>query len=243
MLKVTIWNEFRHEKINPAVAKIYPDGIHEAIKKRLLEKGAYDIKTAALDEPECGLSEDVLQATDVLIWWGHKAHHEVPDEVAERVVKHVHSGMGFIALHSAHLSKPFKRLMGTTCTLKWRKSGEKERLWNLCPTHPIMQGIGEYFELEHVEMYGERFDIPAPDQILMMSWYPGGEVFRSALTWTRGNGRIFYFKPGHETFPIYENKNVQTIIHNAVNWCAPVVRQELTCPNVQPLEPIVQIEC
>lgn len=243
MIRVTIWNEFRHERMNPVVASNYPNGIHEAIREFLQDEEKYVIRTATLDEPGCGLSEELLEDTDVLIWWGHKAHKEVPDEVADMVVRHVQAGMGFVALHSAHESKPFMRLMGTTCSLKWRKSGVKERLWNICPTHPIMRGIGDYFELEHVEMYSERFDIPKPDDILMVSWYPSGEVFRSVCTWTRGNGRIVHIKPGHETFPIYQNKNIQKLICNAVDWCAPVRRDLPKSENSAPIESVEEIEC
>lgn len=243
MIKVTVWNEFRHEKVNETVKNIYPEGIHKAIAGFLLEDGRFEVRTATLDEPEAGLKKELLDDTDVLIWWGHKAHDEVPDEVAERVKVRVNEGMGMIALHSAHLSKPFKKLMGTSCTLRWRKSGEKERLWNLSPAHPITRGIGEYFELEHTEMYGERFDIPSPDETLFLSWFPGGEVFRSGCLWNRGAGKVFYFKPGHETFPIYENENIRTVVKNAAVYCAASVRIPAICPNTDPLEPIEQIEC
>ena len=185
----------------------------------------------------------MLDETDVLVWWGHKAHEEVLDSVAAKVQSRVQEGMGFIVLHSSHMSKPFRLLMGTTCTLKWRKAGEKERLWNISPTHPITKGIGDYFELEHTEMYGEYFDIPKPDDNIFISWFSGGEVFRSGCVWTRGNGRIFYFKPGHETFPIYYDQTIQKIICNAVEWCAPVMYRKLDCVNVSPIEPIEIIEC
>lgn len=243
MIRITVWNEYRHEKINERVAKIYPEGIHHAIADFLKKDDEFEVRTATLDEPENGLSEATLHSTDVLIWWGHKAHDEVTDEAAVRVQKRVQEGMGLIALHSSHMSKPFRLLMGTTCTLKWRKAGEKERLWNITPTHPIAEGIGEYFELEHTEMYGERFDIPKPDDIVFLSWFAGGEVFRSGCAWTRGNGRIFYFKPGHETFPIYYDETVQKVICNAVKWCAPVLCKKLDCENTAPLEPIETIEC
>lgn len=206
MIKVTIWNEYYHEKIDDVVNKLYPNGIHMVIKDFLEKDEIFDVKTATLDETDCGLTEDVLNSTDVLIWWGHKKHEDVPDEIARRVIKHVQAGMGFIALHSTHLSKPFLGLMGTSCTLKWRKQGEKERLWNVNPSHPIMSGVPEFFELDNTEMYGEFFDIPIPDQLLCISWFPGGEVFRSACVWRRGNGNIFFLKPGHETFPIFYNK-------------------------------------
>ncbi|MCJ7752137.1 MAG: ThuA domain-containing protein, partial [Armatimonadetes bacterium] len=162
-IKTTVWNEFRHEKTDEAVKKVDPDGIQVAIADHLKKQEGIEARTATLDEPEHGLTEEALKATDVLIWWGHMAHQEVADEVVARVRSRVLEGMGLIVLHSAHFSKIFRSMMGTNCSLKWREAGEKERLWNIEPGHPITQGIGEYFEFPHTEMYGERFDIPTPD--------------------------------------------------------------------------------
>jgi trehalose utilization protein len=171
------------------------------------------------------------------------AHGDVSDEVVARVREHALSGMGLICLHSAHFSKIFRAIMGTNCSLKWREVNEKERLWNIEPGHPITQGIGEYFELPHVEMYGERFDIPTPDKVVFLSWFQGGEVFRSGCCWERGHGRIFYFRPGHETLPIFEDENVLRVITNAVRWAAPKVRMSTAdAPNVKALEPIPRTE-
>jgi len=237
-IRVTVWNEFVHEKKHEAVRSVYPDGMHEVIARALNTNSDITARTAWLEQPEHGLTEEVLAATDVLTWWGHMAHHLVADEVAARVQKHVLEGMGLICLHSAHFSKIFTRLMGTTCSLKWREAGEPERLWNIEPGHPITQGIGEYFELPHTEMYGERFDIPTPDKIVFISWFKGGEVFRSGCCFERGHGRIFYFRPGHETFPIYYDKNVQLVIANAVRWARPLIRAQHDCPNRKALEPL-----
>ena len=237
-IAVTVWNEFRHEKTDDAVRKVYPDGIHVAIADYLGTQEGIEAGTAALDEPEHGLTEDVLKATDVLIWWGHMAHQDVADEVVERVRRRVLEGMGLIVLHSAHFSKIFRSMMGTNCSLKWREAGEKERLWNIEPGHPITQGIGEYFEIPHTEMYGERFDIPTPDKLIFVSWFQGGEVFRSGCCWERGHGRIFYFRPGHETFPIFYDENVRKVLTNAVRWAAPRVQIPDDCPNVKPIEPL-----
>jgi trehalose utilization protein len=179
------------------------------------------VKIATLDDPEHGLTEEVLEKTDVLIWWGHMAHHEVKDEIVERVQQRVLNGMGLIVLHSGHVSKIFKKLMGTTCELKWREIGEKERVWVVEPGHPIADGLSEYFEIPHEEMYGERFDIPAPDTLVFVSWFAGGEVFRSGCCYQRGTGKIFYFRPGHETLPTYYQAEVQKVIGNAVKWAAP----------------------
>ena len=234
-MKVTIWNENKHEKTKPVVTENYPGGIHGYIAD-FLKCDDIETRCATLDDPECGLTDEVLQDTDVLIWWGHVAHKEVPDEIADRVVEFVQRGMGMIFLHSAHHSKAFKKLLGTTGNLKWR-DGAKERIWTIKPNHPIAQGVDETFVLEPEEMYGEPFDIPTPDEIIFMGWFNGGEVFRSGCTWTRSNGKIFYFQPGHETYKSFQNENVQRIIKNAVRWACPIHKNiEMTCPKFQALE-------
>ena len=237
-IHVTVWNEFLHEKENEKVRRIYPDGIHQTIAEFLAQNQDIAAQTATLHQPEHGLSEKVLNQTDVLIWWGHKAHDQVSDVVVRRVQNKVLEGMGLIVLHSAHHSKIFKLLMGTNCSLRWREAGEKERLWNIKHSHPIAEGIGEFIELPHAEMYGERFDIPNPDKVIFISWFEGGEVFRSGCCWERGHGRIFYFRPGHETYPIYHNEQIQKVITNAMRWAKPRVFLENKCPMVEPLEKI-----
>jgi trehalose utilization protein len=218
---VTVWNEFRHERTSDEVRAVYPDGIHAVLAEALREHGLADVRTATLDEPEHGLADAVLDATDTLVWWGHRAHEEVADAVVQRVHERVLGGMGLVALHSAHYSKIFRRLMGTTCTVNWRVAGERERLWVVAPGHPIAEGIGERIDLAHEEMYGEAFGIPAPDELVFVSWFQGGEVFRSGCCFTRGKGRIFYFRPGHETYPTYRDPQIRRVIANAVRWAAP----------------------
>ena len=237
MVNVTVWNENRHEQKNPTVREVYPEGIHGVIAQ-FLQAAGMDVRTATLDEPEHGLTDDVLNNTDVLVWWGHIAHSEVKDEIVDKVQQRVLDGMGLIVLHSGHFSKIFKKLMGTSCDLKWREANEKERIWVVDPGHPIAEGLGECIELEREEMYGEHFDIPVPDQLLFVSWFEGGEVFRSGCTYNRGNGRIFYFRPGHETYPTYHNKEIQQVIVNAVNWAKPVDRKRPVYGNAKPLEAI-----
>lgn len=237
-IRVTVWNEGRHEKKSEKVAAVYPEGIHGAIASGLREHAEFEVRTATLDEPEHGLSEEVLANTDVLTWWGHMAHRDVQDEIVERVHKRVLEGMGLIVLHSAHFSKIFKRLMGTTCDLKWREAHEKERLWVVSPGHPIVAGIGEYIEIDHEEMYGEHFDIPQPETLVFVSWFEGGEVFRSGCCYARGAGKIFYFRPGHESYPTYYNQQVRTVIANAVRWAAPVDGPRRVFGNAKPLEAI-----
>lgn len=220
-IRVTVWNENRHEKSDLGVAAIYPNGIHGAIAESLRREPDMNVRTATLDEPQHGLGAGTLESTDVLVWWGHLAHDEVADEVAARVQQRVLQGMGFVVLHSAHMSKPFTRLMGTSCLLRWREAGEKERLWVVEPGHPIADGLGPWFEITHEEMYGERFDVPSPEATVFISWFAGGNVFRSGCCYTRGKGRIFYFRPGHETFPTYKQREVQLVIRNAVRWASP----------------------
>lgn len=234
MINVTIWNEFRHEKTDEAVQRMYPEGIHGQLASFLEDECM--VRTATLDEEEHGLTKEVLEKTDVLIWWGHIAHDEVSDAIVASVHERVLAGMGLIVLHSGHFSKLFKKLMGTSCNLKWREDERHCRVWNVNPSHPIAAGIGEYFELEKEEMYGEHFDIPAPDELVFVSWFPKGEVFRSGCTYRRGQGKIFYFQPGHETYPSYYDKNVQRIIKNAVNWCAPTEQKRVYYGHFDPLE-------
>ncbi|MBO9608244.1 MAG: ThuA domain-containing protein [Paenibacillaceae bacterium] len=237
MVRVTVWNENLHEKKHEKVAEVYPNGIHNAIADGIRPYG-FDVRTATLEQPEHGLTEEVLDATDVLIWWGHMGHNQVEDEIVERVQKRVWQGMGLIVLHSGHFSKIFKRLMGTSCDLKWREIGEKERIWVVDPAHPIAEGLGQYFELEHEEMYGEHFDIPAPDELVFVSWFEGGEVFRSGCTYHRGQGKVFYFRPGHETFPTYYNQDVLKVIANGVKWAATGRGAKPVYGNAKPLEAV-----
>ncbi len=234
--RVVVWNEFRHEQQDQAVIEHYPEGIHETIAGFLRKENDLEVATAWLDQPEHGLSEERLAATDVLIWWGHKSHDEVADEVAERVQRRVLEGMGLIALHSAHFAKVFKRLMGTGCTLRYREATDKERIWVIERGHPIARGLDEYFEIPVEEMYSEQFGIPAPDELIFISWFSGGEVLRSGACWRRGNGKVFYFRPGHETHPTYHQPEVQTVIKNAVRWAAPNVNLPDVCHAVEPRE-------
>lgn len=235
-IRVTIWNEFKHEKIHPEVQKVYPDGMHQVIAEGLKKYPGFEIGTATLDEPEHGLTDDVLEKTDVMLWWGHMAHHEVKDEIVAKVHEKVLGGMGLIVLHSGHFSKIFQKLLGTTCNLKWREAGEKERLWVVDPAHPIARGIGQYIELPQTEMYGEQFDIPQPDELVFISWFQGGEVFRSGCCFHRSRGKIFYFRPGHETYPIYFNEEIIKVIKNGIEWAAPSGGPEPGFGNPEPLE-------
>ena len=219
MIRVTVWNEYVHEREYEGIAKVYPDGIHGCIADFLGREDDIEVRTATLDMECHGLTDYVLENTDVLIWWGHAKHDDVDDRIVEKVKQGVLGGMGLIALHSAHFSKIMKSLLGTSMTLRWRDN-DRERLWCVCPTHPIAAGVPLSIELPHEEMYGEYFDIPRPDDVVFTGWFASGEVFRSGCTFTRGYGRIFYFQPGHEEFSTYYMPEIQRIIINAVRWTA-----------------------
>ena len=258
-IRVTVWNEFWHEnprrhadvysrlkaygfseerphQCHQGVQRVYPEGMHKVIADHLSEQG-FAVQTATLDEPEHGLTEEVLDQTDVLTWWGHAAHEQVSDEIVERVHERVNiGGMGLIVLHSAHYAKIFTKLMGTSCLLKVREADEKERIWVIEHGHPIAAGLPEYFEIPQTEMYGEPFDVPAPDTLVFVSWFQGGEIFRSGCCYQRGRGKVFYFRPGHETLPIYYQPEVLKVISNAVRWAAPSGGPDFVFMEHAPLE-------
>ena len=240
-INVTVWNEYRHEREDERFARVYPDGIHGAIAAGLRQEPDLQVRTATLDEEHHGLPPDVLESTDVLLWWGHKAHAEVRDHLVEQVHARVLDGMGLIVLHSGHFSKIFKRLMGTTCDLKWREAGERERLWVVAPGHPIADGIGERIDLDQEEMYGEHFDVPPPETLVFVSWFSGGEVFRSGCCYSRGAGKIFYFRPGHESHPTYFHPQIRRVIANAVRWANPATVTPRVFGNAKPLEDLTRL--
>lgn len=233
MINVTIFNEFYHEKISESAKSVYPEGIHMALKKAL-ESDEIKIKTVTLDDNNCGITPELLKETDVLIWWGHVRHHLVPDEIATMVSQEVLKGMGIIFLHSAHHSKPFKLLMGTSCNLSWREEGGSELLWVCNPAHPIAEGIDRYISLEQEEAYCEPFGIPEPDELVFIGNYSTGEAFRAGCCYKRENGKVFYFQPGHETYRNFYNENIIKVIGNAIKWAKPSYRvPELLCPEIK----------
>lgn len=220
MIRVTVWNENYHEKTSADVRAVHPKGLHETLGMIFKEIPEVTVTCVTQDQPYCGLPDAVLENTDVLVWWGHMQHHLVPDEVVDRIQTRILKGMGLIVLHSGHHSKIFRRMMGTSCDLRWR-DGTYERIFCVQPSHPIAEGIPDNFELGTEECYGERFDIPAPDETLFLGWYDIGEVFRSGCVWYRGYGKIFYFQPGHETNRSFFNPHVRRILQNACRWIAP----------------------
>jgi trehalose utilization protein len=226
MVRVTVWGENVHEQRDESVRAIYPEGMHASIASGLLDQlgDEVQVRTATLDQPEHGLTEAILAETDVLTWWGHIAHDDVQDEIVARVHDAVVGGMGLLALHSAHYSKILKRLLGTSCSLRWRNEGERELVWTVDPSHPIAQGVPHPIVIDAQEMYGEHFDIPQPDELVFVSSFAGGEVFRSGCCFTRGAGRIFYFSPGDQEYPVYHQPAIKRVLANAVRWAAPRLR-------------------
>lgn len=241
-IRVTIWNEGWHEKNEEHIRKVYPEGIHSVIAKGMAGE-EFEIRTATFFDEGLGLSDEVLADTDVLFWWGHVVHKDVPDEVVDRVQARILDGMGLVALHSGHHSKIFKRMMGTSCNLSWREheGGEKEKVWCLDPAHPIAKGVPEFIDVPQSEMYGEPFDIPQPDHLVFASWVEGGEVFRSGCCYHRGRGRIFYFSPGHEAFPIYYQPEIQQVLRNAARWAAARHEDGVRLVNRHRPEPLEEI--
>lgn len=228
-MNITVFNENIDELgLDPkradktaALLEVHPNGIHNTLKDLFDEMDDVNVRTATQDQEECGLSKEVLDNTDVLVFWAHRGHDDFPDEIAENIHQRVISGMGLILLHSAHHSKVLKRTLGTSGDLRWRDDTYC-RIFCVNPTHPISEGIPENFELGIEECYGECFDIPKPDDVVFLSWYDIGEVLRSGCTWTRGYGKIFYFQPGHESNLSYKHPYVRQILKNAVNWVKPI---------------------
>ena len=231
MIRITVFNEFFHEKKDPAVREIYPDGIHKTLKENLSDD-EITVQTVTLDNVN-DITDELLKNTDVLIWWGHMKHGDVPDEVAKRVQNAVLSGMGSFFLHSAPHSKPVKLLMGTPCSLSWREDGDREYLWAVDPSHPIAEGVDRFVRLDHEETYSEPFSIPEPDKLIFIGSFEGGEVLRAGCCYRRGYGKIFYFQPGHETYPIYHNPQIIRIIKNAAHWAYSGYRKEIDCPKIK----------
>jgi trehalose utilization protein len=219
-MKVLVWGENHHEKHDEATQRLYPDSMHETIAAGLRAVLGADavVDTATLDDPEHGLTEERLADTDVLFWWGHARHDAVDDVVVERAHRAVLGGMGLVVLHSGHFSKIFIRLMGTTCSLRWRQGEDRELVWTVSPTHPIAAGVPHPIVIPAQEMYGEFFDVPAPDELVFVSSFSGGEVFRSGMTFSRGRGRIFYFSPGDQDYPVYHQPEIQRVLGNAAGW-------------------------
>jgi trehalose utilization protein len=218
-MRVTVWNENIHEQTEPEVARLYPDGIHGAVASAVRGVAA-EVRTATLDEPEHGLTDETLANTDVLVWWGHIAHDRVDDNVAGRVKRHVLAGMGLVVLHSGHFSKIFKLLMGTTCALTWRDSGARELLWTVKPSHPVARGIPNPVVIPAQEAYCEPFDIPEPEELVFISSFGEGQVLRSGCAYHRGHGRVFYFGPGDQKYPVYHQPEIRQVIANAARWAA-----------------------
>ncbi len=241
MTNVLVWYEGRPLPYAEEREKaVYPDGIHGALGVLFSRQEDMRVRTATLQHPAQGLSDEALAWADVLVYFSHKYWREVEDARVDAIQKRVLEGMGLVLLHSSHASKIFSRMMGTrTQCLRWREGrtteagraagakapendGEWQRVWLVAPYHPIAAGLErECFVIPRDETYGEYFEIPAPEELVFLTTSEGGEVLRSGCCWRRGAGKIFYFASGHETFPVYYQLEVQRVLVNAVRWAAP----------------------
>jgi len=225
--QVVVWSEGT-ANVDPASKGVYPDDINTAIAEGLkpLAANGWEIVKASLNDPDQGLSDARLDRTDVLIWWGHKKHGEVKDELVSKIVSRVKAGhMGFIGTHSAHFSKPLKALLGTPCSwAEYKADGTSAEIIVKEPNHPICKGVKD-FKLPKIERYGEPFAVPTPEAVPLDGLYtrPDGQTQpgRMGLCWTIGKGKVFYFTPGHETYNDYYRPEVRRIFVNAVEWAAP----------------------
>lgn len=269
-LRVLVWDEQQ-----PQQKQAYGDKfLGETIAAHLAGKPGITVKTTNLDSPEQGLEAATLDATDVVVWWGHVKNGALTDLHAERLVARVRDGkLALIALHSAHWSKPFVRLMqdraksdalaqvpsNERATAKWeylnetilykapqrsdpftpslahaggvwrltlplcvfpayRPDGAPSHVTTLLPRHPIAAGLPAKWDVAQTEMYDEPFHVPPPDAVIFEERWDQGEHFRSGCVWQVGKGRVFYFRPGHETYPVYQQAEPLRVIENAVRW-------------------------
>ena len=225
--KVVVWSE-GSANVDEGSKKVYPEDINTAIAEGLapLKARGWEIVKATLGDPDQGISDELLAGTDVLIWWGHKKHGEVKNELVDKIDQRVRDGkMGFIATHSSHFAKPFKKLMGTACSWgEYVVDGTSVEILVKEPSHPICRGVRS-FKLPKIERYGEPFAVPAPEAVPLDGRYtkPDGKTApaRMGLCWAVGKGKVFYFTPGHETYDDYYRPEVRRIFVNAVQWAAP----------------------
>jgi len=215
-VKALVWSEFTEPK------DVYPKGIHGDIAEYLNASGNVEAKVVQLSDPDQGVSQAMLDWADVLLWWGHQKHRDVTDETVQRIVKSVkEGGMGYFAMHSAHYSRGLIAILGTPCGLGSVGDGGAESISVVMPDHPIAKGVSD-FVVPRTEYFGEPFGVPEPEAVVFKSTFEKGDNiwFRSGCCWTVGKGRVFYFRPGHETYPIMRQPEVQKVIYNATLWSA-----------------------
>lgn len=234
--RVVVWSEATAPK------HVYPDDINGAIAEGLKCLQGWEVIKAGIDDPDQGLSDERLNGCDVLIWWGHKRHKLVKDELVEKIVRRVkEGGMGFISLHSAHFAKPNIALMSESETSKETLDKVKPQgrvaAWSTykgdsvsltitvkTPSHPIAKGIRE-FTVSHSERYSDPYAVPMPQTVVFEgdAKLKDGSIDHSqvGLCWQIGKGKMFYLQAGHETNPVFMDANIRRIIANAVRWAAP----------------------
>lgn len=272
-IHVLVWDEQQPEQ-----KQAYGDKfLGETIAAHLSTLPGLTVTSVALSSDEQGLDEQTLDRTDVLIMWAHKRSRDLDDARVERVVSRVQAGrLGLVALHSAHWTKPFVRLMqeraksdalgqipaaeratahwtyldtnplyqgvkpdtplspalektddGWRLTLPrcvfpaWRADGAPSHMTTLLPSHPLARTLPATWDVPQTEMYGGTFHVPKPDAVVFSESWDKGETFAySGATWTVGKGTVVYFRPGHETFPVYTLPQPLQVVENAVRWIA-----------------------
>lgn len=219
-MRILIYNEGRDERNKPEVLTIYPKEIGGALSHIVSQiPNSEIIDILSMYNVKEKLTNNLLESVDLLLYWSHGGNSQFPDELAKLIQDHVLRGMGFVVLHSAIGSKPFKALMGTTCSIHYRHD-DFERMTCCNPLHPIAAGLPLHIELDKEESYGEYIDVPKPDDIIYLGWFDSGEVCRSVMTWTRGYGKVVFIQPGHETNSSYHNPYIQKLIVNSCIWAS-----------------------
>lgn len=212
-VRVRIWCE------GTAPRSVYPDDIDGALADVLGRQAGLVVSRGRLTDLQAGLSDQVLDASDALVWWGHLRHDAVPDDRALAVVKRVREGrLGFVALYAACGSKPFRQMMSMPCEPgSWREDGRPEFVSIKAPDHPIARGIAP-FTISKTDMFSEPFAVPEPETVVFVSSWQKGETLRSGLTWTIGKGRVAYLRTGPDNYPVLFHPSIRQAIANSVRW-------------------------
>lgn len=229
-MRVVVWSE---GEVHGHEATGYPEGMPAAIADAVRGIPEAQVEIASIDDADQGVPDERLRQADVLLWWSHMRHEDLLSATVDRVVSAVEHGLGLVALHSAISSPVFRRLVGTTGGFGGWRHGDREVLWTVDPSHPICRGVEFPVVMPQQEMYSEPANLPTPDELVFISSFSGGEVFRSGITYRRGVGRIFYFSPGHEEYPVFLHPGVRGILANATSWAA---RDRVAGPDARHLQ-------
>ena len=287
-IRVLIWDEQQ-----PKQKQAYDHYIGATLAKHLEKSNKFEIISTHIDAPQHGIDVATLDATDVIIWWGHVRHSEISISETKPIIDRIKDGkLSFIALHSAHWATPFMEAMNektreitekkfqvaseavkyvappgrvpphkssvltpfylaytrgrvtgevqvnlpNCCFPAWRADGKPSLMRSVSMSHPIATGIPSSFKIAKTEMYSEPFHVPEPDTVIFEEYWDAGEWFRSGMVWNIGKGKVFYFRPGHETYPVFKEPIPLKVIENAVSYLGTDIRnkkQQLPPSNFQ----------